>query len=283
MEITSQTKLTCIIGNPVEHSLSPIIQNAAFESAGINWAYVALPVIEEKLSAAISTIKTFFKGANITMPYKQDVIPFMDEVSSFAKMVSAVNTIKVEDDKLIGFNTDGRGFLTALEEELKFLPDGKSVVIIGAGGAARSIATILALSKAKSITIINRSVEKAKHLGESIISKFEDVNIDVLSLEDNLPKSIEKCDLLINATPVGMDGKTTPVDTGVISKGQYVADLIYQPAETKLIKDAKKTGAKTMTGRSMLIYQGAESFEVWTDHNASIKDMKKAFDEAMKK
>lgn len=281
MEITGKTKLTGIIGNPVEHSLSPAIQNSAFESSKMDWIYVPLPVLDRQIPIAMQAVKSFFKGINVTMPYKQDVIPFMDEVSSYAKLVGAVNTIKVEEERLVGFNTDGRGFLHALEQELKFSAEDKKIALIGAGGAARSIATILALSKMKKIIIINRNSEKAENLGESIVKNFKDIDVDILSLNENLPKSISECDLIINATPVGMQNDEIPIDMSFVKKGQFVVDIIYQ-RETEFLKKSKKLGAKTMSGKSMLIYQGAASFEIWTQRSAPVEIMKKALEEILK-
>lgn len=283
MEITGQTKLAGIIGDPVEHSLSPAIQNAAFNHLNINCVYIPLHVYPEQLSLVMQTIKAFFVGINVTMPYKQDVIPYMDEIDLFAQLVGAVNTIKVDNGRLLGFNTDGVGFLQSLKQELGFSPENRRIAIIGAGGATRSVAMSIAQSKAEKLTIINRNINKAHSIKKLINDNFKDIKIEVLSLSDDLPKFIHDFELIINATPVGMESDESPIDSSILRSGQLVADLIYRLDETKFLREAKKSGAKTMSGKSMLLYQGAASFEIWTKESAPVDVMKNTLEVALKK
>lgn len=281
MNINSKTSLTGIIGYPLNKTLSPLIQNAAFASLGLNWCYVPMPVRTGSLEVALKGLPSLgFKGINVTMPHKESVIGLMDEVSSYAQLAGAVNTIHFEDSKAIGYNTDGRGFLHALENDGGFKPEGKKVVILGAGGAARSISVILALHKTASLTIVNRTPEKAQNLADSIKKKFTNCRTQASSFSNNLPKIIDSADLVVNSTPVGWNGELV-VDPDLFHSGQIVIDLVYIPEETKLLQEAKSRGAKVIPGKLMLLYQGAASFEIWTKTQAPLEEMRKALDKEL--
>jgi len=281
MKITSQTNLTGIIGYPLGKTLSPVMQNAAFNALGFNWAYVPMPVKSENLDVALKGLQSLgFKGLNVTMPHKEKVLAYLDEVSSFAKMAEAVNTIHFEDSKIIGYNTDGRGFLHALENDGHFKPEGKKAAILGAGGAARSIALILALNEMDSIYIVNRTLAKAESLVASIKDRFKNTRFEVLSFGDNLPKIIDSTDLIVNSTPVGWEGDLV-IDPDWLHSGHLVVDLVYIPQETRLLQEARNRGAKILPGKLMLLYQGAASFEIWTKTVAPLEDMRKALDEEL--
>jgi len=274
--VTEKTNLTGIIGYPLEKTLSPVMQNAAFKALGFDWVYVPMPVMPQNLETAIKGLQSLgFKGLNVTMPHKEKVLPYLDEISSFAKMAEAVNTIHFDGLKIIGYNTDGRGFLHALESDVHFKPEGKRAVILGAGGAARSIALILALNEAASITIINRTLSKAESLVASLKGRFAETKFEALSFDGNLPKIIDSTDLIVNSTSVGWEEELV-IDPDWLHGGHLVADLVYIPQETKLLREAKSRGCKTLPGKLMLLYQGAASFEIWTKAQAPLDEMRKA-------
>lgn len=283
MKINSKTNLTGVIGYPLDKTLSPAIQNAAFKAKGINWCYVPLKVAAQDLEPALRGLQSLgFKGINVTMPYKEHVIPFLDEIASYAQLAGAVNTIHFENSKMIGYNTDGRGFLHALERDGHFKPEGKSAVILGAGGAARSIAVILALNHIGSLTIVNRTLEKAQRLVDSLKEKFSRCELKSLNFNGDLPKIIDSTDLIVNSTPVGWQGELV-IDPKMFHSAHLVADLVYVPEETKLLSEAKARGAKILPGKLMLLYQGAASWEIWTKAQAPLEAMKQALDKALDK
>ncbi|RJQ33125.1 MAG: shikimate dehydrogenase [Actinobacteria bacterium] len=281
--INGKTKLTGIIGDPIDHTLSPVIQNAAFKDLGINWLYVPLLVKASQLEEAIAGIKALnFKGINVTMPHKETVIPYLDEVSSYASLAGAVNTINNENGKLIGYNSDGQGFLRSLEEA-SFSAENKKVFLFGSGGAARSLAVILALSGAASISVANRNKDKAEHLVSLLQSRFDNCTAEAIGLMEDYPSKIKESDLIINSTPVGWDTNESLLKSTDIRQGQLVADLVYVPEQTALLTEAKKAKAKILPGKQMLLYQGAASFEIWTTMHPSIKAMREALDKALTK
>lgn len=278
MQINGETKLTGIIGYPLRYTLSPIIQNAAFKHLGLNWCYVPLVVERKELGAAVQGLKALgFVGVNITMPYKEQAMGYLDEIASYAKMVGAVNTIRVIGGRMIGYNTDGYGFLTALEKNGNFSPAGREVVIIGAGGAARSVAVSLASAKVAGITIVNRTACRAEDLSELIGANFS-CSSQPLDFDADLSPVFKKADLVVNATPIGMDAesKETPVPVELIEKRHLVYDLVYRPAETLFLREAKEKGARTLGGLNMLIYQAAASFEIWTETAPPVEAMRAA-------
>ncbi|MFH1586476.1 MAG: shikimate dehydrogenase [Candidatus Diapherotrites archaeon] len=262
--INAKTQIAALIGNPVEHSLSPEMHNAAFEKLGINCKYVAFKVNNlGKAVAAISELN--FLGLNVTMPFKAEIIPLLDKVDATAKKIGAVNTIAVKNGKLIGYNTDGVGAVASLKEKTKL--KGKKAILIGAGGAGKSIAFMLKKEKAH-LTIADRNSGKARKLAKLIGCRY--TSMETLS---GL-----KPDILINATPMGMkpNEKKLPVPKEMLIKGLVVFDIVYDPVETKLLKLAKKKGCKTINGIEMLINQGVESFGLWTGRKAPKEVMRKA-------
>lgn len=264
-KINAQTKLCALIGNPVKHSMSPAMHNAAFDKLGLNIKYIALQVEENQLKQAIKGLKALnIIGLNITIPHKQKVMHHLDKVDLVAKKIGAVNTILNKNGKLHGFNTDLQGAIMSLEEHT--VVKNKKVVILGAGGAARSIAFGLKQNKAK-VIILNRTVKKAKKLAKQV--GCSTMKLDQL---DSI-----KADILINATSVGMHSNT---DKSLATKEQLknfeiVMDIVYNPLETKLIRLAKQAGCTTITGLKMLVLQAAASFEIWTGKKPDIKLMQK--------
>ncbi|MGP3668112.1 MAG: shikimate dehydrogenase [Candidatus Bathyarchaeota archaeon] len=288
--INGKTKLYCLIGNPVQHSLSPVIHNAIFEKLGINAVYLAFNVSRENLERAVNGLRSLnVSGFNVTMPYKTLIIPLLDELDSLAEKIGAVNTVKNVDEKLVGYNTDGIGALEALKHsnvELK----GKKVVVIGAGGAGKSIAFTLAqqlekLGRGGEIVILNRTVEKAVEIEKSLTMNFN-IKAKGLKLDDlNLKNELEDADVLINATSVGMYPKIweTPVNKDFIKPGIVVFDIIYEPLKTRLLTEAKKKGVKVVEGINMLVYQAAKAFEIWFERKPPTEEMFKVVLKNLKK
>lgn len=271
---TGKTKNIGIIGYPIEHSLSPAMQNAAIKKIGIDYSYIAMPVNPYQLKQAILGLKVLgFKGFNVTIPHKINIIPLLDEIDDHAKMIGAVNTVVIQQGKMIGYNTDSVGFITALEKN-NFTVHGKHAILLGAGGAALAVIWGLITSGITSLTIGVRNVNKAKPL----ITKFENyIKINVLDWSDkSFHLALKSCDLLINATPLGMAPyieQTPPVEWELITKKTFVCDLIYNPISTKFLNLAKENGNHIMNGEGMLVEQGAAAFKLWTGLPASTEVM----------
>ena len=268
--ITGKTQVYGIIGHPVTHSFSPLMHNAAFRNLNLDHIYVAFDVLPENIQSAIQGLKSLnIKGINVTVPHKTHVLPYLDEVTTTAQRIGAVNTIKYKDGKWVGTNTDGKGFLRSLES-LSFTPEHKKVVLLGAGGAARAILVALCEAKAAHILIVNRTPQKAQSLVEAFSPIFPEVQIDAVTLNDLSSASV---DFLINTTTVGMKSDDSPVDLNQFSQVGYVADIIYAPAKTALLKQAETLNIPFINGIGMLLYQGCEAFEFWTGQSAPVAVM----------
>ena len=277
MFVSGKTKVYAVIGDPIEHSLSPAMQNAAFEASKLDCVFLAFKVKSAEVGDAMSGMRALdIQGLNVTMPHKNAVISFLDEVDKTATCLKAVNTIKNKNGKLYGFNTDGVGALTALREN-GVAPKGKKVVLLGAGGAARAVAFALA-KEADEFSILNRTLNSAAQLASLLKQEFN-ANVIAYTLSSLAVKAnLADADLLINATSVGMktNAKQTLVAPGWLKPDLAVMDIVYDPIETKLAKDAKAAGARVVSGVEMLIYQGAASFEIWTGCSAPVEVMRKA-------
>jgi shikimate dehydrogenase len=277
MTISGKTKVCAIIGDPVEHSLSPVMHNAAFKELGLNIVYVAFTVTSRELKDAVLGVKSLgLRGLNVTMPHKNAVMSHLDAIDSTAKSIGAVNTILNNQEKLIGYNTDGSGAMIALQENGVY-PEEKKMVLLGAGGAAKAIAHQAAQDVAE-LVILNRTPEKAEQLVEMLQKSFgAKVKTRTLSSEV-LKEELTTADILVNATSAGMhpDIEISPVPSDLLHSYLCVMDIIYNPLETKLLKDAKSAGAKIVSGIEMLIYQGAVAFEIWTNCPAPVEVMRKA-------
>ncbi len=266
-----------MIGDPVEHSLSPAIHNAAFQELNLDFVYLAFRVRENVLREAIAGAKSLdIKRLNVTMPHKSAVMRYLDEIDPTARMIGAVNTILDDEGRLLGYNTDGIGALRALKEKGIGL-ERKKLVLLGAGGTGKAIA-FHAIDEVRQLTILNRTTERAKDLAEILRKKFgKKIKGKSLSAR-NTKKELKDADILVNATPVGMHPKD---DQSLIApkwlrSSLSVMDVVYDPVETKLAQDAKSVGAKVVSGVEMLLYQGAASFEIWTGHPAPVKVMRQA-------
>lgn len=277
--IDGKTKITGLIGDPVEHTISPHMHNQGFSYFNLDYAYVPFHVKREKLEAAITGAKALdIKGLNVTIPHKIDVMQYMDAIDDTAELIGAVNTIKF-DDEIKGYNTDGLGAIRGIEELTPL--KGKKIVILGAGGASRAISFQAILSGAGQVLIANRTADKALKLAENLKDNLK-ADVNVINLGEELREELTDSDILINTTPVGMypniDQKPL-VTSNMMHKELIVNDVIYNPLETGIIKEANRAGAKTISGLKMLIYQGIESFKIWTGREPPVKIFEDAISE----
>jgi shikimate dehydrogenase len=273
MEILGTTRLIALLGDPVAHSLSPAMHNPAFEHYGLDFAYVPLRVPAEGLKTALDAIRVFnFRGANVTLPHKQAVIPFLDEVTESSRIIGAVNTILNEGGKLIGTTTDPEGFLEGYREKgHSFI--GQSVAILGNGGSARTIAyALLMQDRPSQVILVGRDLKKSQALATEIAERL---NLHGTSGALPAPEAITLADyasvrneiqVVVNTTPVGMHPNTeaSPLGADDLMEGQVVYDIVYAPEKTRLLRDAEARGLKTVGGLGMLVHQGRASFEFWT-------------------
>mgnify|MGYP001611902379 CR=1 FL=1 len=265
LTIGPKTKLYGIFGNPVEHSLSPYLHNWAFKHFRMDCVYMAFQIEPVSLALAFEGIRSLgIRGINVTIPFKEAAIDLVDEVpEDLDRLTGAINTVVHKDGKLLGYNTDGPGLIQALKEDLSFVPGGKDVLIIGAGGAARGAVFALANAGVDRLFIYNRSRERARGLAEHASGLFSETEIQYLDLISDLPD--RKIDLVVNATSCGMRGnRDLPVDWGLLRAPKAAYDLVYAPAETPWLKEAKKIGIRCAGGLGMLAAQAALSFERWT-------------------
>ncbi len=282
--ISSKTKLLCLIGNPVEHSISPQMHNAMFKELNLDFALVSFKVEETELSDAVKGIRALgIKGGNVTLPHKTSIMKLLDEIDDSSKEVDSVNTFLNDNGILKGFNTDGIGALKALEENGISLKN-KKVVIIGAGGASKSISHVVAMESPSELVILNRNISKAKSIADKINKKLgKKARVFELSSE-NLKSELKDTDILINCSSVGMKPNLneTTVSKEFLHKNLTVMDIIYNPLETRLLKEAKSVGAKTINGIGMLVNQGALAFEIWTGKKAPVELMRRVAIENLK-
>jgi shikimate dehydrogenase len=277
VEILGTTKVCAAIGDPIEHSFSPQIHNAAFQHLKLNYTYVAFRVPEKNLKDALTGIRALgIHGLNVTMPLKRSIIPYLDELDANAKGIGAVNTVLNRKGKLIGYNTDGLGALSTLKANDCYVGN-KKILILGAGGASRAISYTLA-KDTREIAVLNRTIERARELARDINRTFGEKTQHGRLDEETLEKELKDTDILINATPIGMHPyeDQTPVNRNFLRSDLTVFDLVYNPPETRLLREAKTIGAKTVNGIVMLVHQGAASFEIWTGRKASIDVMLRA-------
>ena len=283
-QITGHTGLTCLLGRPVSHSISPMMHNDSFLALGLDYRYLAFDVALEELEIAVNGLKTMgVRGFNLTMPHKNLMCSLCDELSPAAEIIGAVNTVVNENGKLIGHTTDGVGYMQALKEDHIDII-GKKITVLGAGGAASSIFVQAALDGVKEISIFSRRghfFERA----ESIISVLKEktnccIHLYDFSDEAILRKEISESVLLVNGTSVGMapnDQNSIITDPSMFHKDLVVSDVIYNPRETTLLKLAREAGCKTQNGLYMLLYQGAEAFRLWTGQTMPVELIKEKY------
>lgn len=273
LTINAHTKLCAVIGNPVEHSLSPAIHNAAFQKLGLNYVYLAFRV--EQLEGAVAGMRAFgnFRGFSVTIPHKVGIIPMLDEVEPTAKLIGSVNTIVVEQGRLIGSNTDATGALRALTEGGAMLK-GRRVLMLGSGGAARAIAFGLAMEPAatrvEALTILGVLEDERERLAADLHTKTP-LQVDEGPMTDEaLREALRENQILIHCTPVGMHPKVkdTCVPAKFLEPHLTVMDIVYNPLETQLLLDARAAGCRTIRGIEMFLYQAIGQFELWTGQKA---------------
>lgn len=280
--ITSKTQIVGLLGHPVSHSQSPLMHNRAFAEKGLPFAYAAFDVAEEDLPEAVAGIRALgLKGVNVTIPHKVAIMPLLDEIDPLAKRIGAVNTVVNENGRLIGYNTDGMGYVRSLVEETGISLDQQVVTMLGAGGAARAVAFTLAEHGVKQIQIINRSREKATLLAEHV---SEIAPTQVVEQEDG-KEAIAASTLLINTTSIGMypHVEDMPIPAEWLHRNMVVSDLIYNPLETRLLREARKLGARVHSGVGMFVNQGALAFELWTNESAPSELMRAVVLEQLRK
>lgn len=277
-----------VIGWPLEHSLSAFIHNAALKALNLPYLYLPLPVSENSLADLISLLKSIgARGLNVTVPYKEKIISLLDEISGEAQKIGAVNTLVFEGGIVRGENTDAGGFLAAWKEEACVEITGKKALLLGSGGAARAVAFALASRGLGGITLFSRNEEKRKVLAKDLLSGFPALPTEESSLrdEETLAEDLRKADFLINATPLGMypgTDKTPLTFPEEVNPSLLVFDLIYNPLETRLLREARERGLHASNGLGMLIHQGALSFEIWTGRKPPLSLMREAALKALK-
>lgn len=266
--IDGTTRLAGVVGHPLEHSLSPAMHNAVYEHLGLNWVYLPFDVSDQaglrRLIALAPSLRVV--GFNVTMPYKQAVLELCDEVATAAEMAGAVNTVHLVDGRLMGYNTDGRGLLEALDTEADFVPAGRDIVIIGSGGAAGAAFVAFLLAKAASVTLVGRDIARADALLMRMERHLGDVRADAVVVAD-AEEAVGAADLIVNATPAGMQpDDASPVPVGWLHTGQVVFDMVYgTPTPTALVGGARAAGATALDGLGMLVCQGATAVDIWND------------------
>jgi len=275
--ISGRTEIYGIFGYPIEHTFSPGMHNAAFKKLGIDACYVPFAVHPDRLGEAAGAIVPLgLRGLNITVPHKEKIIEYLDELSQEARLIGAVNTIEIRQGRLVGHNTDGRGFLRSLSENAGFSPKGKKVLFIGSGGAARAVSFCLALAGAAKISVRDLDTRKADLLVSDIREK---TGTETASIHDDesLAAYAADADCLINATPLGLKrADPLPIPRELVMKKHLVCDLVYNPPETAFLRTAQSRGAKRLAGLGMLLYQGVIAFEIWTGEKAPVGTMKNA-------
>ena len=278
MQITGQTKIVGIIGDPITHSRSPQIHNAAIAALGLDYVYVPFHVQPDDLGAAIEGFKAAnVVGINVTIPHKQYVIPYLDEISREATLIGAVNTLIFKDGAISGENTDAPGFLQAMEEEGLDVPQGGSVVVIGAGGSARAIVVALILAGVQTICITNRTVSRAVALATDLSEKTG-ASIYGIGLDDSkLSDAVRTSQLIVNTASTSMDvSHPLLIDPEWLEPQSIVYDIVYTPPETRLLRAAAEKDCHTIGGLGMLVHQGAIAFERWTGVNPPVGTMRQA-------
>lgn len=283
--ITGHTGLLALIGSPVGHSGSPAMYNYSFAKLGLDYVYVALDIKEHEVKDAIAAMKLFnMKGGNVTMPDKVEAAKYMDELSEAAKIIGAINTIVNDNGKLTGHITDGEGFVNNLKDhgiDIK----GKKITVAGGGGAATAIQVQCALDGAREITIFNKKdafFERTLQTAEKIKNAVPGIVVNVYDIDDTrkMTEEIQNSDIFANATIVGMkpmDDQSVVKDLSAFREGLVVVDAVYNPEETKLLREAKEAGCTTVGGKGMLLWQGVSAFKLFTGMDMPVEEVKEKF------
>jgi len=278
VEVLGNTRVLGVFGHPISHSLSPPMQNAALKAMGVDCIYVPFHVLPDQLAGAVKGIRSLsIAGVNVTIPHKERIIEYLDEISDYALQIRSVNTVINDDGRLRGDTTDGPGFLKSAEAQWGRL-DGCRALILGAGGSAKAVAFALARIGCK-LSVANRTAERAAELVEGLRTAFDGGEFGAVDLTtEALAGQMRETDLLVNTTSVGMhpDVDGIPIDPELLHKGLMVYDLVYNPLTTRLVSEAESRGARAITGLKMLVYQGALSLEMWTGRPAPVDVMERA-------
>ncbi|WP_438446179.1 shikimate dehydrogenase [Gorillibacterium sp. sgz5001074] len=279
--IDSRTVMYGVFGDPIGHSKSPLMLNRAFEAAGINAAYAAFHIRPGTLKDAVAGIRALgYRGVNVTIPYKVEVMEYLDEIDEGARAIGAVNTIVNENGTLKGYNTDGIGYVRSLKDETGVKLNGAKVLLLGAGGAARGIVYALAKEGAARITIANRTAEKAVELAADMSAYAATEGIGTAGLDS---RQLTAADIVINTTAAGMSPKVDelPMDTELLHGGILASDLVYNPRITRFLREAEAKGARIHGGLGMFIHQGAYAFEYWTGRPAPVEAMREIVERSL--
>ena len=280
MEISGKTGFACLLGSPVAHSSSPAMHNLSFKLNNLDYRYLAFDISPDRLKTAVDGLRELgCLGFNLTMPLKRDIIPLLDEMSPESTVCDAVNTVSIKGGKLHGTTTDGIGFFDSLKFEEGIDLSGKSMVLLGAGGAANAIAAEGAFNRLSSLSIFRRKNERWNETLAFVDKLNANTNCKVslfdINDESTLKNELDNSPVLCNGTNVGMgDDQNSPIPKAVLNSNLHVADIIYHPETTTLMKDAISVGADASNGKYMLLYQGAASFKIWTGCDMPIKEVK---------
>ena len=264
--LSGSSRVFGIIGHPVRHTLSPAMQNAAMQACGIDGVFVPFDVQPERLGEAVAGMRSLgIRGVNVTIPHKTGVIPYLDGLDESAEAAGAVNTINNEDGRLVGYNTDGNGLLRSLAEDFAFTPENSTVVIIGAGGAARGAVASICRAGARRIAIVNRSRDRAASLVAAMEGRYSDSVLTVADYGEQLTPILREADLVVNTTSLGMNGEVIPgLELGALNRNAVVYDMVYAPPVTPMLREAERRGLRHANGLGMLAAQGELAFRIWT-------------------
>lgn len=280
--ISGHTGLLAVIGSPIGHSGSPMLYNYGFERLGLDYVYVAFDIKEHEVKDAIAAMRTFrMRGCNVTMPDKTEAAKYMDELSPAARIIGAVNTIVNDNGRLKGYITDGEGVVNSLKDNGVDVK-GKKIVVAGAGGAATAIQVQCALDGAREIVIFNRTIEKAMATARLIQREVPDCTVNVYDIADveKMTAEIQSSEILINATNVGMkpmDGESIVKDVEAFHSKLVVMDAVYEPEETRLLREAREAGCLCIGGKAMLLWQGVAAFKLYTGCDLPVEEIKEKF------
>ncbi len=282
----THTRLVGVIGSPIEHSLSPAMHNAALREMGLNWVYLAFRVEPGRVGEAVRGVRGLgLVGLNVTIPHKDAVVGYLDEFDEDVEALGVANTIVLEEDgRLVGHNTDGPGFVRSVQERGHEIA-GRAVALLGAGGSARSVAFACARAGARSLAILNRTIERAEGVAELVRAKAGLAEVDALPIRgEEARRAVEAADVVVDCTSVGMypHAEVDPVIPGAwLQPGQLVVDLTYNPIDTVMLRAAADAGADTVDGAGMLVHQGAISLQYWSGHRPPVETMRRALLDAL--
>jgi shikimate dehydrogenase len=282
MKLNGQTRPYAVLGHPIEHTLSPTMHNASFQSLGLDAIYLAFDVEPARLMDILHAMRDMrFGGVNLTVPLKQVAFGGLEQLDESANALGAVNTVRfLSDGELIGYNTDGDGFIRAIDEAFHTTVSGLSIFVLGCGGAGRAVAITCAMQGAKRLMVSNRTPERAIQVVQEIANIRPDIDVQIVPADaDSWKQACSTAELIVQSTSLGMKSDDPSLlGPNAFHKGQMLFDLIYMYPETALMKVARQGGAQTANGLGMLLHQGAKAFSIWTDQEADLKAMREALE-----